>query len=605
MTTTIPRFNRQARPHVEQLESRDCPASVLDPNLAVRDAITGLNQPTGFAFLGANDVLITEKASGQVKRFTNGAANGVPLDLAVNSNSERGLLAIELHPNFAQQRVRLPVLDREHHRGRHGRRRRRAAPRQPGGPVRLERVGPDVRPEHHPAARPADRRRPAGARQPRRRQGQVRAGRQAVHHDRRRRPARADAEPAGRAVRQRAAGRLARRARAGRRPPDRGDPAAQRRRHRPAGQPVLPGRRRSGAGRPGRTSRRCSPTACATGSAWRSTRSAATCGTRRTATTRSARSTGSRPGTTWAGFRSWGRCPAWPSSRRSRTTHGTAAVRGSGTSACSRCAGRRPTSPTTPDEALARMFQVIEDAQAVRGDLTGARGGAGGVHAPRRPRSDVQLTGDGTLRFKLKATGDITGATQAHFHLAGRGQNGPVVAFLLPFNAAGQDFRRGETIAEGVLTDADLIARPGFQNGDGGRTGRPHAAGAGLRQPAHRRPPGRRDSRPDASRTAGQVSQYSDPEFSWKFEVAPVGLGFLERPGAGRGVRGGHVRRRGPDVPGGRLPVPVRPVQQPQGDRHRPTRGWRTRSPTTTSSSTSPRARRCCSAGTSASPPRS
>ena len=82
MTTSIPRCNRRARPRVEQLESRDCPASVLDPNLAVRDVITGLSQPTGFAFLGANDVLITEKASGLVKRFTNGAANGVPLDLA-------------------------------------------------------------------------------------------------------------------------------------------------------------------------------------------------------------------------------------------------------------------------------------------------------------------------------------------------------------------------------------------------------------------------------------------------------------------------------------------------------------------------------------------
>jgi hypothetical protein len=35
-----------------------------------------------------------------------------------------------------------------------------------------------------------------------------------------------------------------------------------------------------------------------------------------------------------------------------------------------------------------------------------------------------------------------------------------------------------------------------------------------------------------------QVSHYSDPEFSWKFEVAPVGLGFLEGRGLGREYEG-------------------------------------------------------------------
>jgi glucose/arabinose dehydrogenase len=52
------------------------------------------------AFLGPNDFLVTEKASGQVKRVTNGGAPVVVLDLAVNSNSERGLLGIALHPQF-------------------------------------------------------------------------------------------------------------------------------------------------------------------------------------------------------------------------------------------------------------------------------------------------------------------------------------------------------------------------------------------------------------------------------------------------------------------------------------------------------------------------
>ena len=52
------------------------------------------------AFIGRNDILVTEKASGQVKRVTNGVVSGVVLDLAVNSNSERGLLGIALHPRF-------------------------------------------------------------------------------------------------------------------------------------------------------------------------------------------------------------------------------------------------------------------------------------------------------------------------------------------------------------------------------------------------------------------------------------------------------------------------------------------------------------------------
>ena len=118
----INRFHAPTRLRLEALEARDVPVnpSVLDPNLAVRTAVGGLNQPTGIAFLGANDFLVTEKATGQVKRVTNGAVAGTVLDLAVNSGSERGLLGIELHPNFRQERLRLPVLDREHHRGRHG-----------------------------------------------------------------------------------------------------------------------------------------------------------------------------------------------------------------------------------------------------------------------------------------------------------------------------------------------------------------------------------------------------------------------------------------------------------------------------------------------------
>ena len=74
--------------------------TVADPNLAVRAVATGLSQPTGLAFIGANDMLVNEKATGRVIRIRNGVVEGPVLDLAVNSNSERGLLGIALHRNF-------------------------------------------------------------------------------------------------------------------------------------------------------------------------------------------------------------------------------------------------------------------------------------------------------------------------------------------------------------------------------------------------------------------------------------------------------------------------------------------------------------------------
>ncbi|PYS30168.1 MAG: hypothetical protein DMF75_16350, partial [Acidobacteria bacterium] len=75
--------------------------SMLDPNLSVKTVVTGLSQPTTMAFIGANDFLVLEKNTGKVQRVVNGAVQSTVLDLAVNSASERGLLGIALHPNFA------------------------------------------------------------------------------------------------------------------------------------------------------------------------------------------------------------------------------------------------------------------------------------------------------------------------------------------------------------------------------------------------------------------------------------------------------------------------------------------------------------------------
>ena len=75
--------------------------TLVDPNLRVRTVVENLDQPTSMAFLGADDVFVLEKATGQVKRVVNGVVQSpAVLDLAVNSGSERGLLGIALHPDF-------------------------------------------------------------------------------------------------------------------------------------------------------------------------------------------------------------------------------------------------------------------------------------------------------------------------------------------------------------------------------------------------------------------------------------------------------------------------------------------------------------------------
>ena len=73
---------------------------ILDPDLGVRTVASGLSQPTSLAILGANDMLVLEKASGKVQRVVGGVVQETVLDLAVNSGSERGLLGITLHPAF-------------------------------------------------------------------------------------------------------------------------------------------------------------------------------------------------------------------------------------------------------------------------------------------------------------------------------------------------------------------------------------------------------------------------------------------------------------------------------------------------------------------------
>jgi len=76
--------------------------SVSDSGLVVSEIVSGLSFPTNMAFIGANDILVLQKEDGRVRRVINGVLQaGEVLDLSVDTLSERGLLGIALHPNFA------------------------------------------------------------------------------------------------------------------------------------------------------------------------------------------------------------------------------------------------------------------------------------------------------------------------------------------------------------------------------------------------------------------------------------------------------------------------------------------------------------------------
>lgn len=75
--------------------------SLNDSSLQVQTVVSGLDGPTGVAFLPNGDAFVILKDSGQVKLIHNGAATSTPLDLNVANDSERGLLGIALHPQFA------------------------------------------------------------------------------------------------------------------------------------------------------------------------------------------------------------------------------------------------------------------------------------------------------------------------------------------------------------------------------------------------------------------------------------------------------------------------------------------------------------------------
>lgn len=70
---------------------------IKDKNLKADLVVQGLKNPTSMAFLGPNDILVTEKSSGEVKRIINGSVQSDPLlKVPVAIKSERGLLGIDI-----------------------------------------------------------------------------------------------------------------------------------------------------------------------------------------------------------------------------------------------------------------------------------------------------------------------------------------------------------------------------------------------------------------------------------------------------------------------------------------------------------------------------
>ncbi len=71
--------------------------NVKDNNVVVEKVTDGLDIPTSMAFLGPNDILVTEKETGKVMHVIDGQIQDTPaLDVAVANSIERGLLGIAL-----------------------------------------------------------------------------------------------------------------------------------------------------------------------------------------------------------------------------------------------------------------------------------------------------------------------------------------------------------------------------------------------------------------------------------------------------------------------------------------------------------------------------
>lgn len=503
---------------------------LVDPNLAVRTAVAGLSQPTTMAFLAHNDFLVLEKASGQVKRVVNGAVAGTVLDLPVNSASERGLLGIALHPRFPKDSgvylfwtesstgadsgalAEVPLLgnrvDRFHWDGttltfEKNLIQLRAFQADEGQPLRgnhdggVLRFGPDRKLYIYMGDNG--------------RRGQMQnlpdgpgpAGN--MPDDQFGGPEPDNAHLTGVILRLNDDGST---------PKDNPFVRAGELRGGEAGanlQKVFAFGIRNGFGMA------FDPLS---GHLWEAQNGDDSF------TELNLVDPGANLG--WVQIMGpLARIEQFKEIETSSNFFGLQQIRWSPTNIAD-----------SAEDALDRMFWVFE-----RGDEFGAhligREEVPPVMTDASAVAMFALNRDGTLSYELRATGPIQDATQAHIHLGGYLQNGPVVAFLFGLTAP-TDFQPGDLIAAGTLDDADVIARPGFTPSIANLVSRLRQGRAYANLHTSAFPGGEvRGQIRVADREP--VSHYSDPEFSWKFEVAPAAVGFVNSRALGQEYRGDMI----------------------------------------------------------------
>ncbi len=187
------------------------------------------------------------------------------------------------------------------------------------------------------------------------------------------------------------------------------------------------------------------------------------------------------------------------------------------------------------EEALDRLFMVYEGGNEFAAVMTGKEE-VPPVNTSASVLALFTLNPNGTLAYELRATGPIENATQAHIHLGARTQNGPIVLFLFGLTNA-QNFQAGDLISSGTVSDTNVIPRTNFiptiaNLVERMRQGRAYA---NLHTTAF---PGGEARGQVVITDREPVSHYSDPEFSWKFEVAPAGIGFISSGALGPQYQG-------------------------------------------------------------------
>ncbi|HEX2852151.1 MAG TPA: PQQ-dependent sugar dehydrogenase [Opitutaceae bacterium] len=198
----------------------------------------------------------------------------------------------------------------------------------------------------------------------------------------------------------------------------------------------------------------------------------------------------------------------------------------------------------TPQQAVDRMFMVYDGGDRFGTILTGAEENPA-VTTPAGALASFTLY-NATIHYFVRATGPIQQVTMGHIHLGAFKQNGPIAAALFSFPTP-RDFKAGDMIAQGILRDSSVIARPGFT---------PNIATLAERMRQERAYANVHTTANPGGEARGQilitdrnpVSHYSDPEFSWKFEVAPAALGFVSGNALGAEYSGNMIVGAARDV---------------------------------------------------------